>query len=268
MSTDLTPPNLPNEDGERETWLASLERRAKHLTMAAKTIRTNLENPFVCREAAARLTRELAVPDSLEVPARCQRNWEENCQVFKATFWDRLGRACAARGWEVYGVTARRLICRGIFVEQQENEVRLEGESKRLTPVVEDLMKRLEVLSATLVPRNFAPESFLRLLADACSAVPGEGARSLEQVYRACVSIGQKPSFWKYGLSEDFEPLSRMAFRARLSAVLDGPLEGLDMRLQLETTINKAQAWEVYSPGEGRVVQVGKLAVLAASKGR
>jgi hypothetical protein len=110
-----------------------------------------------------------------------------------------------------------------------------------------------------LVPQKFNVEEFGELLLRAYENVPGKTERPVEAVYRAAVMLSQKPAFWNSQKNSSFTKLTRPAFRARLTALLTSDAEHHGRQLHFGTTTDPAGIWEIFSPGENRCVQVGRL---------
>lgn len=104
------------------------------------------------------------------------------------------------------------------------------------------------------------------VLAKAYDSVPRAGSEcSLETVYRQCVFESQKPAFWRGPNAASFAAVSRSAFRYRLSEILRLGLLTNDSRaVELGTTTTSKDAWEIYSPGEQRVVIAGRIKLTRA----
>jgi hypothetical protein len=71
----------------------------------------------------------------------------------------------------------------------------------------------------------------------------------------------QPATFWATIDPLKFHSLSRATFRSRLSAILADNVKSSDGReMRLTPTVTRRDVWELFSPAEGRVVQVGRLA--------
>ena len=94
-------------------------------------------------------------------------------------------------------------------------------------------------------------------------ALGEQGEVPVEAVYRQCVLAVQPTSFWVTAEPSKFQSLTRPMFRCRLSAMLAENLKPADGReLRLTPTVTRKDIWELFSPAEGRVVQVGRLAFI------
>lgn len=188
---------------------------------------------------------------------------ESECVRLEAEFWGLLTQECAARGWDVVGSTNRRLVNKALFISQEGSAVKVEGVAAECTPYIPTLMPKI----ARVVEEFMAPEaevkSFLAVLAKVYDALPRPGSEcSLETLYRHCIVELQKPNFWRNPSSTAFMSLGRPAFRYRISEILRLGISTADGRaVTLGTTTMSKEAWEIYSPGEQRVVIAGRLSL-------
>jgi hypothetical protein len=106
-------------------------------------------------------------------------------------------------------------------------------------------------------------QRFIDMLAEAYGVLGGQGDVPVEAVYRQCVFLAQPAGFWANVEPSKFQPLSRPMFRCRLSAILAENLKPADGReLRLTPTVTRKDVWELFSPAEGHVVQVARLALI------
>jgi hypothetical protein len=252
------------KDLEIANWVASIGA-AYNLVRQGVKLSTHLpDDPFTARKAILSMGEKLKARhlDMLSPPPELMHQLESECVREKAEFWDQLGHACAARSWEIQGTTSRRLLNRGLFVEAQEEGVSIENLPVQ-TFHVPSLLKALEPVVDTLVPSGHDPQQFLDLVAQAYDSLGGGGEQSLEEIYRTVVWNSQKASFWKSLNPTQFVRVTRPQFRSRLTQTLQLAQRTSDGReLRFGTTVQTKEAWEIYSPGEGRVVQVGRMALL------
>lgn len=245
--------------GELSTSLAA---RGKAILGIAKELTGISTDPFMAKDqlnsvadraqkAGIQLNKDL---DSIleEVEGLCTRAHAE--------FWDNFTRGCQQRGWALSGTTTRRLLCQGIFLELKPNKLIVEELQIHVTPFVPSLMELLSPHVADLVPPGHTPQSFLDMLARAYDALAGPTEKSLEEVFKMFVSLSQKPVFWKAVNPATFTRITRPAFRARIAMALASGLKCSDGReLKFGTTLSASDMWEIYSPGEERSVQIGRI---------
>ena len=206
--------------------------------------------------------------DGCEVPGQIDQllqDIEGQCVVAEAEFWDAFSAGCADRGWELEGTTARRFLCRGIVLHLQAGTVSVDELGLSFRPAAGEVLLALEPYVLELVPPDFNVRGFVDLLAAAYDQISTAGGVSIEKpieaVYRTTVVMSQKPAFWKTLSMSRFTRLSRPSFRARIAALLERNLVSTDGRaVRFGTTVIPSQAWEIYSPGEGHFVQVGRIA--------
>jgi hypothetical protein len=245
-------------------WTERLESSAHLLAAVARGLRRPSADPFALRDEVDRLCARLEQAGlvALALPAQARAELSDLCTQLRAEFWDRFAAACGERGWDLHGTTSRRLVARGIFVELKDEQVYVEGRPGALPPYAPTVVEVLRPEVEALVPTDFHPEQFVDLLARAYERVPGEAERPVEEVYRNVVVLVQKEAFWKHLDGKSLVRLTRPAFRARLAVVLAAAPDPEGPAVRLGTTVNSARAWETFSPGEGRVVQIGRLAVV------
>lgn len=188
---------------------------------------------------------------------------ESECIRLQAEFWGLLAQACGSRGWEVVGSTNRRMIKKAVFLSLEGNSVKVEGAAGPCTPFVPSLMPTLGRVLEEAEASEPELKTFLGVLAKAYDVLPRSGSEcSLEAVYRQCLLESQKPNFWRTPSAASFVVLSRPAFRYRISEILRLGLVTPDGRaVALGTTTMAKDSWEIYSPGEQRVVIAGRLSL-------
>ena len=104
-------------------------------------------------------------------------------------------------------------------------------------------------------------KQFCEILAQAYDAAGGQGDVPIEAVFRQAILLLQPATFWATIDASKFQCLSRATFRSRLSAILADNVKSSDGReMRLTPTVTRKDVWELLSPAEGRVVQVGRLA--------
>ncbi|HYV47348.1 MAG TPA: hypothetical protein VFA20_20960 [Myxococcaceae bacterium] len=245
-------------------WMARMqqaERTAKDVIDICSKLPAN---PF---EARARLHSTASKLEAsglrpLAPPMDLVRHVEDECVRARAEFWDQMAEACRRKEWPIDGSTNRRLVGRGLIIELTDDEVRIDEISLRLSPHAASVVEVIAGEVSALVPTDFNPERYMALLVTAYDAAPGGVEKPLEAVYRAAVFASQKSAFWK-GLNPDhFVRLTRPAFRARLARLLHLGTRTADGReIRFGSTVVAKDAWEVYSPGEERLVQVGRISL-------
>jgi hypothetical protein len=250
-------------------WAQSLMLKGQKLQSNAKAIKKLSGDPFVVlkqiRKAIAQL-EELGM-SGFAPPAEVIEGLESDCLTQEAEFWGRLQEASNNEGWELTGTTNRRLLQRGIFIEQVGHQVKLEGVRGVCTPHVPSLIETLRKEVKDLLPADAnGYRNIVQALIDSYNITGGRGEVPIEKMYRLSVLQAQKPAFWSSLQMNAFRKLTRPMFRALLTKLLsEKELLGPSLTLRLGTTIDPKEAWEIYSPGEGRVVQVGRLTI--ASQG-
>jgi hypothetical protein len=258
-----------NENMPIEEWAKELELLGKKLQTAGREIAKLTEDPFLRRAKLRQLGEIIAQLsfDKLRAPEVISTYLDEQCQMEAAEFWKRFSDAVTAEGWHLFGSTNRRLIARGIFVELKEDSVVVESSVKTLTPHVPSLIALLRPMVSELVAKEEDLVKFVDLLKRTWDMTGGRGEISLENVYRIVFVLLQSKTFWDKMTTTKIQLLSRPAFRVRLSAALErgiGTHDGYSFRLG--TALNQKEIWEIFSPGEGRVVQVGRISFERSEK--
>jgi hypothetical protein len=250
----------------QEDWVEALDRAGRSIAAAVKRAHDLPEDPFKRRHEVEAIRNSLSDHSlgNLGPPQRVLDDLTGECAQLAAEFWQRFGEGCSALGWELHGSTSRRMLCRGIIVELKGESVTVEGIAEAHSPHVPALVESLKPEVAMVAPDAFDAAGFMSQLVTCYDRLPGSGAeRGLEDVYRTLLWIVQKPAFWRSLDPKQFVRFTRPMFRARLTEALRQGLKSGDGRVvQLGTTTQPRDAWEVFSPGEGRVVQVGRLGLV------
>lgn len=256
---------MPNNDLPQERWAGELEVLGRKLKAHARAIVAAGSDPFAQREQVERINKTLSEVDLdlLKGPPELLKTLDIECIEASAEFWQRFCSAANDNVWEVHGSTERRLVSRAFFVELKDDNVRIDGIPGRYTPNVPALIRLLKPRIDSLVLDKGTLQQFAELLAKAYDDLGGRGETSIEAIFRQCVLLVQPATFWANIEPAKLQPLSRPVFRSRLSAILAESVRLADGReLRLTPTVNRKDVWELYSPAEGRVVQVGRLAFL------
>jgi hypothetical protein len=245
-------------------WLVKISRR---LQAQSKALAQAGDDPFLQRkawEAANAILVELGI--KAEWPSsETMKSIDERCVRCVAEFWDEFMKHARSNGWEVHGSTGRRLVARGFFVELSGSGIHVEDLPGMHTPFVPRLVEQLKPVVNSLIETGSNVGQFADSLIAAYEDAGGSGEISLERIYRGAVLNSQRPSFWKNSDAKAFQPLTRPMFRARLSRLLAGNAVITGGRtVRLGTTTERRDAWEILSDAEGHVIQVGRLAIVAA----
>jgi hypothetical protein len=254
---------------ELVTLSKSLVDKAKSLSAIAKDIAKVSDDPFVARKKL-RSVEERLRKLSFDIPSELAKRIEEldaDCTIREAEFWNDLSALCESHKWSLDGSTSRRLIQRGIFIELKRSRVVIDELLIETSPYVPSLERQLEDAIAAMQLSNAHPARFLDLVADAYDYLGGNSGRTIEDVFKIFVMRGQKQTFWKCPSGATFSESTRPRFRAQLSAALASGVSCSDGReISFGTVINSESAWEMYSPGEGRVVQIGRISFSERNK--
>ncbi len=246
-----------------EQWAGGLDATAKKLAAIAKAAVAAQDDPFSQRE---QLERAADFLDGIDVPAlkgqeALRRKIETQCVEGHAEFWQRFLEEAKAAAWEVHGSTDRRLVARAYFVELKNGAVTIDGVTGRHSPHVPGVVQALAPLVKDLNTDKAGLQQFCNVLCEAFDILGGRGEVPIEAAFRQCVILSQPSTFWTNIDTSKFRPLTRPVFRSRLTALLADSLRSTDGReLRLFPTVNRKDVWELFSPAEGRVVQVGRLA--------
>ncbi|MBX3451328.1 MAG: hypothetical protein KF777_17300 [Planctomycetaceae bacterium] len=246
-----------------ERWATEIEGVSKKLHAHAKALLASGDDPFVQREQIERADKTLAETglDSLKAPADIRKAIETACVEGIAEFWQKFDAAANNAGWEVHGSTERRLVARAFFVELKNDAVLIEAMPGKHSPHVPAVLAALKPHITSLSGDKASLQRFCDMLVEAYAVLGGQGDVSIEAIYRQCILLVQPAGFWANVEASKFQPLSRPIFRCRLAAVLAENVKPADGReLRLTPTVTRKDVWEVFSPAEGRVVQVGRLA--------
>ena len=253
-------------------WVEEIDNLGRTLKDLASGCRHLPSNPFQARafiDVHVTTLKKRGLEGLLPSPLMQQRQTlQDACTLHVAEFWKNLAEACTQEGWELHGTTSRRLFCRGPFIELKNETVLVEGISATLTPYVPDLKNALKAHAEQLLPARLEMPAFMEQLAKAYGRVASQTTeRPIEEVYRQWVLLAQKPAFWCNLDVKLFTPLGRAIFRARLTEALRAGQRTADGReLRLGTTTQAKEAWELFSPGEGLVVQMGRLALVQSER--
>jgi hypothetical protein len=245
-------------------WASRLEATFKVLKAASKFQLQLPVDPFETRRRLQGIIDKLRAArlESLLPPEELMQQLDAECTRQKAEFWSELTAACVQRGWELHGTTSRRLVKRGLFVEATDDEVLIETLPAMQTFHVPKVMKELDGVMCTLAGNGLDQRQLMELVQRAFDALGGGGERPLEEIYRGVVWHAQKWTFWKTLGPKHFVRITRPQFRSFLTQALQLGMRSPDGReLRLGTTVQAKEAWEMYSPGEARVVQVGRLSL-------
>jgi hypothetical protein len=248
-----------------ERWASDIESLSKKLHAHAKAILASGDDPFAQREQMDRADKALhdINPGALKAPGGLRKSIETACVEASAEFWQRFCSAAKDAGWDVHGATERRLVAWAYFVELKNDAVVIEGVPGKLSPHVPAVIGTLQPHLDSLTADKGFLHQFSAILAEAYDALGGQGEIPIESVFRQCVLLVQPATFWVAVEPSKFRALSRPMFRSRLSAMLAENARLPDGReLRLTPTVNRKDVWELFSPTEGRVVQVGRIAFL------
>lgn len=245
-------------------WAATLGAASRVLKAASKFSTDAPDDPFEARHNLQDVINKLRAAhlDALAPPAELMQKLDAECTREKAEFWSQFSTVCAERGWQLDGSTGRRLLNRSLFVEATDDGVMIETLPATQTFHVPTVVKTLDSIVGEMSSIRQDPRHFLELVQRAFDSVGGGGERPIEEVYRGVLWHAQKVTFWKTLSPQQFVRITRPQFRSLLTQVLQlGVRTPDDRELRFGTTIQAKEAWEIYSPGEGRVVQVGRLSL-------
>lgn len=246
-----------------DRWVIEFETFGKKLQALAKAAASAEGDAFAIRELLERVDKTLSDTNlnTLKAPQDLRKSIETACIEATAEFWQRFCAAAKELGWETHGSTERRLIARSCFVELKNDIVTIEGAPGKHTPQVSAVVELLKPVLAGVAIDKKGLQEFVEVLAQAYDNLNAQGEVPIEAVFRQCVLLIQPATFWANIEASKFQALSRPLFRCRLSAILVDnirPADGRDLRLT--PTVNRKDVWELFSPAEGRVVQVGRIA--------
>lgn len=253
------------KDAPVNSWSERVTALANAFSTAHKQLSKVSDDPFEvmrCINSVRQTLHDVGIDPNEAVDAFLPA-LESECIRLEAEFWGLVTEACRARGWEVDGSTNRRMVKKALFVSLEGRAVKVEGIPGPCTPFVPNLMPMLARMLEDTEVSELELRSFLVVLAKAYDALLSSGSEcGLEAVYRQCVLESQKPNFWRTPNAASFVALSRPAFRYRISEILRRGLVTPDSRsVALGTTTTSKDAWEIYSPGEQRVVVAGRVSL-------
>ena len=249
-----------------ERWTRRLDSLSKQLRSHVKAIQAAGEDPFRQFDQIERTHKTLSGVDleSVRAPDELRKSVETGRIEGSAEFWQRFCAAASDAGWVVDGSTHRRLVSRAYFVELKNDTVTVDGLPGKHTPFVPALVATLRPHIASLEIDKGGLQQLIDTIAQAYDALGGTGEMSIETVFRQSVLLVQPAAFWKTVEPSRFQALTRPVFRCRLSAILADnmrPADGREMRLT--PTVSRKDVWEIFSPAEGHVVQVGRIAFVS-----
>jgi hypothetical protein len=246
-----------------ERWQDELDSLSKKLHAHAKAIQSAGDDAFALRdqiEKVDKTIREIAL-ESLKATADVRKAVETACVEASAEFWQRFSAAAKDAGWEVHGSTERRLVARALFVEFKNDVVSIDAVAGKHSPNVASVIKALKPHVDSLATNKEGVGQFCEVLAQAYDALGGQGDVPIEAVFRQSILLLQPATFWVTIDPAKFQSMTRATFRCRLSAILADNVRSSDGReMRLTPTVTRKDVWELFSPAEGRVVQVGRLA--------
>ncbi len=253
------------KDDAVNSWSERITALGNAFATAHKQLRKLSADPFEvvgCFNSVRQVLQDVGIDHNKALDALLPA-LESECIRLQAEFWGLLTQACGSRGWEVVGSTNRRMIKKAVFVSLEGNSVKMEGAPGPCTPFVPSFMPMLARVLEEAEASEPELKTFLGVLAKAYDVLPRSGSEcSLEAVYRHCLLESQKPNFWRAPSPTSFVVLSRPAFRYRISEILRLGLVTSDSRaVALGTTTMSKDSWEIYSPGEQRVVIAGRFSL-------
>jgi hypothetical protein len=253
---------------EPTAWSDELATLTARLASWQKRLGTLSPDPFIALQQLDEVRsqlKDLGIPD-LAVIEGVRGKIDSECVLWEVEFWGRFMKACEEAGWALAGTTNRRLVNRAVFVSLEGRTVRVEG-AANCSPFVPSVIRALSAQLNVPPITDAELKDFLSTLAKAVDSMQASGLEaSLEDIFRRCVLEVQKAAFWKNPTPVAFTPLSRPTFRYHISEILRRGLETPDGRvISLGTTTMTKDAWEVYSPGEERVVMCGRLGLISGS---
>jgi hypothetical protein len=253
-------------------WTHELAHLTGVLDAAQKQMRNLSHDPFGALKQIDSIRDRLRNVGIKEINAleEVRRTIERDCLRGEMEFWGLFSDECTRVGWDLHGSTNRRLVRRATFVELEGRSVKIEGVSTTYTPFVPTVMTALSAQLQSLGGSQADPESFLTILAKAFDNTPKPAQEcSLEAIFRQCILEVQKATFWRNPSSGTFTSLTRPMFRFQLSEIIRLGLSTTDGRtITLGTTTMNKDAWELYSPGEQRVVLAGRISLARGGTSR
>lgn len=254
------------DDKKSEELLSQVEVAIKAMYVAIRRVRAQVSsNEF---EAAANAVENVRVGfDNLarlaEEIARAECSFIERADRRFLEFETDLRTALAQQRWKVEGCWPSIYVEHGIPVDIDEKSRSVKvGGRKTSTPTVKSVVAALKPLVAGLVPNNFAPQSFIDLLAKAYDDVKGSKSQAPAQdVYYGLVMRIQAPQFRRDARADRFRELTLDQFRARLTRCLEcGYTSTTDRReLRMLSPLDPQESIFVYQPAELRFAFVGRI---------
>jgi len=245
-----------------ENWIRELETFGRKLQSHAKALLAANDDPFVQRDQIERVAKTIAESDlqSLQAPSEVKESVDSACVEATAEFWQQFSAAAQECGWALHGTTDRRLVSRAYFVELKGDVVTVDGIPGKHSPCVPVLIETLKPYIDKLATDQQSLQGFVEILAQAYDTLGGKGDMNLEAVFRQTVMLSQLPAFWSLMDPAKFQALPRPVFRCRLSNVLEQGVRPKDGReIRLTPSLSRKDVWELFSPAEGHVVQVGRI---------
>ena len=253
----MTDPN------QMEHILVTLERLGSQAKRCKKLVADSEFNAQKAATLLASLREQLIATQGLEAElAELATTLNQQHSLALSEFWNAFGQACQQRGWTIHGSTDRRLLETGIFVELRKGAIVVEELGLSLPPDAQAVADAMAPHLADTKMWEQKARDFGTLIEEAYEAVPGTRERSLESVYRAALFGMQKGTFWRAPSAERITLMSRPAFRAGLTALIaSGARTASGKVVRFGSSLSASDSWELFSPGEGRVVQVGRLSL-------
>lgn len=257
---------------EPNRWSDELTHLIAALEAAQKQLQTLSRDPFTALrqiDAVRGRLRDVGIAQ-LDAIEAVRKEIETDCMQSEVQFWGLLSDECHKAGWDLLGNTNRRLVHRAVFIALDGKIARIEGAAAGCAPFVPSVMIVLSEQLQGLGSSEPELRSFLATLAKVYDNTPRPGQEcSLEALFRLSVLETQNPAFWRNPTGKFFTALTRPIFRYRLSELLRLGLRTSDGRtISLGTTTMSEGAWELYSPGEQRVVQAGRLSLIPGGADR
>jgi hypothetical protein len=256
------------KDYEPTVWSDELATVTATLASCQKRLGRLSPDPFMALKELNEIRSNLAdvaIP-SLPIIEGVRDKIESECVLWEVEFWGRFTKACEDAGWTLAGTTNRRLVNQAVFVSLESRTVKVEG-AANCSPFVPTVIRTLSALLNAVPTTDAELKVFLSAVAKAVdNAQPPGREASLEDLFRRCVFEVQKPAFWRNPTLVAFTPLSRSTFRYCIAEILRRGLETPDGRvISLGSTTMTKDVWEIYSPGEERVVMCGRLGLVSGS---
>lgn len=239
-----------------------VESVGKRLQELGKKIQKAETDPFAARSLCRSVNEVLADTEieNLKANEAILTSLNNACEIESAEFWSRFSAATTREGWTLIGATERRLLAYAFFISAKGDQIQVEGVTGSFTPHVPALISALKPIVARAACTDAELSKFADILERAWEACGGQGEILLEDVYRQFFVVNQPNSFWDSVEPQKINHVSRPIFRSRLSFLLSREVRSRKgRRIRFGTTLNPREAWEIFSQGEGRVVQVGRI---------